>query len=88
MFACVVVYIFFRHESTNYWDWGKHPDLMSHVWKATIAAQKDYEMIWSVGLRGLNDYAYPNCKEEDPGPTGCGAVISEASYNYHHTGIQ
>jgi len=71
----------FGHESSNYWDWGKHPDLMSQVWKATIAAQKDYEMIWSVGLRGLNDYAYPNCKAEDPGPAGCGAVISEAVAN-------
>jgi hypothetical protein len=35
------------------------------VWNATIHAQKDYEMIWSVGLRGLNDYAYPNCIKDD-----------------------
>jgi hypothetical protein len=37
--------------------------------------------IWSVGLRGLNDYAYPNCKENDPGPTGCGEIISQAIEN-------
>ena len=46
---------------------------MSHVWKATIAAQKEYEMIWSVGLRGLNDYAYPNwsvqCSAVQPAAT-------------------
>ena len=38
-------------------------------------------MIWSVGLRGLNDYAYPNCKETDPGPQGCGEIISQAVAN-------
>jgi hypothetical protein len=47
----------FARESTELWDWTTHPDIMSHTWAATIAAQQDYEMIWSVGLRGLNDYA-------------------------------
>ena len=48
----------FARESTQLWDWTTHPDMMSHTWAATIAAQQEYEMIWSVGLRGLNDYAY------------------------------
>lgn len=70
----------FGHESTELWDWSKHPDLMAHTWKASILAQKDYEMIWSVGLRGLNDYAYPNC-HSGPGPMGCGEIISQAVGN-------
>jgi hypothetical protein len=54
---------------------------MGRAFNATIYAQKDYEMIWSVGLRGLNDYAYPNCITTDPGPMGCGAIISQAVGN-------
>ena len=50
---------------------------MAATWRAAIEAQKDYEMIWSLGLRGLNDYAYPGCN----GPADCGAVISEAVSN-------
>ena len=61
-------------ESRQLWDWRKHPDLMAATWRAAIEAQKDYETIWSLGLRGLNDYAYPGCE----GPADCGAVISEA----------
>ena len=38
-------------------------------------------MVWSVGLRGLNDYAYPNCEQDDPGPRGCGEIISQAVAN-------
>eukprot|EP01043_Picozoa_sp_COSAG02_P068203 COSAG02_NODE_11242_length_1762_cov_5.945881_1_plen_122_part_00 len=50
---------------------------MTATWQAAIEAQKEYEMIWSLGLRGLNDYAYPGCD----GPTDYGAVISEAVSN-------
>ena len=64
-------------QSTKLWDWRKHPDLMTATWRAAIEAQKEYEMIWSLGLRGLNDYAYPGCD----GPADCGAVISEAVSN-------
>jgi hypothetical protein len=64
-------------QSRQLWDWSKHPDLMAATWRAAIEAQKDYEMIWSLGLRGLNDYAYPGCE----GPVDCGAVISEAVGN-------
>jgi hypothetical protein len=31
------------------WDWAAHPDVMANAWNASIYAQKDYEMIWSVG---------------------------------------
>ena len=71
----------FGEQSRELWDWKKHPDLMSHVWKATIAAQKNYEMVWSIGLRGLNDYAYPYCVPDGEGADGCGAVISDAVAN-------
>jgi hypothetical protein len=57
----------FGGQATKLWDWTAHPDIMGRAWQASIAAQKDYEMIWSVGLRGLNDYGYPNCIERDPG---------------------
>ena len=67
----------YGRESTELWDWRKHPDLMAATWRAAIEAQKEYEMIWSLGLRGLNDYAYPGCD----GPEDCGAVISEAVGN-------
>ena len=66
------------------WDWAAHPDVMANAWNASIYAQKDYEMIWSVGLRGLNDYAYPNCisrGEGSDGPMGCGEIISQAVGN-------
>ena len=49
--------------------------------KAAITAQKEYEMIWSVGLRGLNDYAYPNCVQDSAGADGCGEIISQAVAN-------
>ena len=38
-------------------------------------------MVWSLGLRGLQDYAYPNCLPDDAGPQGCGAIISAAVAN-------
>jgi hypothetical protein len=42
----------------NAYNWSQHPDLMAHTWKAAINAQKDYEVVWTVGLRGLWDYTY------------------------------
>jgi len=60
------------------WDWEKNPATMSMVWRASVAAQVSLggEVIWSVGLRGLNDYNYP-C----PSPAVCGRLISEAIGN-------
>ena len=40
--------------------WTKDPGSMAALWQASIAAQAALpEVLWSVGLRGLNDYAYP-----------------------------
>lgn len=52
---------------------------MAYVWKGSIAAQAAFggEVIWSVGLRGLNDYDYPNCK----GAAECGMLISQVIGN-------
>lgn len=58
------------------WDWKKNTATMAYGWQASIAAQANYEMIWSVGLRGLNDYAYA-CN----GDLDCGTQISEAIGN-------
>ena len=42
------------------WSWTKDPGSMAALWQAAIAAQAALpEVLWSVGLRGLNDYAYP-----------------------------
>lgn len=45
---------------------------MAKLWKSSIAAQAKYKVVWSVGLRGLNDYAYP-CTD----PADCGRQISQ-----------
>jgi len=61
------------------WDWRKDAGTMAHVWRGSIAAQAAFggEIIWSVGLRGLNDYDYPNCAS----PRDCGEIISEVVGN-------
>ena len=73
----------FGGEATKLWDWSLHPDLMMHTWRATVEATRKYEVVWSVGLRGLNDYAYPLCNSSDAyhGGKGCGEIISEAVGN-------
>ena len=55
---------------TSLWDWRRHPDLIGHVLQASAqsvaraaagpfgAADTGAEVLWSIGLRGLNDYAY------------------------------
>jgi hypothetical protein len=62
--------------SPDTYDWDKHPGVMKYVWDACIDAQKDHEILWSVGLRGLNDYAYPCTGDES-----CGRQISDALGN-------
>ena len=48
------------------------------MWRASIEAQKDIpEVVWSVGLRGLNDEPYPCTLSK----AACGAQISEAMGN-------
>lgn len=39
------------------YNWTTNPDIMAHTWKAAIAANADKDFIWTVGLRGLWDYA-------------------------------
>jgi hypothetical protein len=61
---------------SDQWDWDGHPGLLANMWQGCVAAQAQWEVVWSVGLRGLNDYAYP-C----PNPQQCGRVLSEAMAN-------
>jgi hypothetical protein len=50
---------------------------MAAMWRASIGAQKDIpEVIWSTGLRGLNDVDY-KCRSD----AECGKLISEAMGN-------
>lgn len=43
------------------WDWKTDPQSMAHLWRASIDAQKDLEVLWSVGLRGVTDADYTAC---------------------------
>jgi hypothetical protein len=49
---------------------------MSMAWQSSIAAQADKEVLWTVGLRGLGDYAYPCTNASD-----CGSQISDVLGN-------
>lgn len=70
----------------NTWRWpkdvpfsySKHPQIMENYWKACIDAQKDYEVVWSVGLRGKHDRPY---WADDPSvktPEARGALTTKA----------
>lgn len=58
------------------WNWRTDTQAMSFMYEASVAAQADMDVIWSIGLRGLNDYAYP-CK----GDVECATQINEAMSN-------
>ena len=59
------------------WTYTKDPGTMSAMWRAAIGAQAAFpEVMYSIGLRGLNDYSYP-CST----PADCGRQISEAMSN-------
>ena len=58
------------------WNWRTNTATMAYAWKGVIAAQADLDVMWSVGLRGLNDYAYPCESLSD-----CGRQITEAIGN-------
>lgn len=68
--------------SGNEWNWENNAGTMSYLWRASIAAQSDYDVIWSVGLRGLNDVEYPGCGTNNPAQQEiCGRTVSEAMAN-------
>lgn len=59
------------------WNYDKDPGTMASLWRSAIDAQAALpEVLWSVGLRGLNDYPYP-CST----PAECGGLISAAMGN-------
>ena len=60
------------------WDWEHEPQAMAHMWKASIDAQKNFEVVWSVGLRGLTDSEYTACGDD---LHKCAAAINEAVGN-------
>ena len=47
------------------WNWKTDTQSMGYMYQASVAAQADKEVLWSVGLRGTNDYAYPCTTDED-----------------------
>lgn len=59
------------------WTWTKNAGTMSALYQAAINAQAGGgEVLWSVGLRGLNDIPYP-CSS----PAACGADVTAAMAN-------
>lgn len=58
------------------WNLDTDAQAMSVVWNASIAAQANLDVIWSIGLRGLNDYAYPCSSDAD-----CSRQINNALAN-------
>ena len=61
------------------WSWSKNSGTMSALYQSAIAAQTSDgggEILWSVGLRGLNDEPYP-CST----PKECGAAVTAAMSN-------
>lgn len=57
------------------WNYRVNAGAMAMAWRASVAAQADKEVVWTVGLRGLGDYALvcmtrrqPR-KEASPAPT-------------------
>jgi hypothetical protein len=39
------------------WNYRVNAGAMAMAWRASVAAQADKEVVWTVGLRGLGDYA-------------------------------
>ena len=63
--------------SSNDWSWPKNSGTMAALYQSAITAQAGGgEVLWSVGLRGLNDKAYP-CSSS----ITCGAQVSAAIGN-------
>jgi hypothetical protein len=61
------------------WSWAKNSGTMSALYQSAIAAQTSGgggEILWSVGLRGLNDEPYPCTTQKE-----CGAAVSAAMSN-------
>jgi len=60
------------------WNWKKNSGTMSALYQSAIAAQAagNGEILWSVGLRGLNDEPYPCSSQAE-----CGAAVSAAIGN-------
>jgi hypothetical protein len=61
------------------WNWRTNAGTMSYLWRASIDAIAQYpEVVWSIGLRGLNDLPYPACKVAG---ADCAADVSAAIAN-------
>jgi len=58
------------------WNYRVNAGAMAMAWRASVAAQADKEVVWTVGLRGLGDYAYPCANATD-----CGSQISDVLGN-------
>lgn len=61
------------------WDYRRDPGTMAALWRSAIEPQiaSGAEIMWSVGLRGLNDISYRACDSDEQ----CGALITQAMAN-------
>eukprot|EP00164_Ancoracysta_twista_P012158 GFYU01018997.1.p1 GENE.GFYU01018997.1~~GFYU01018997.1.p1 ORF type:complete len:906 (+),score=224.67 GFYU01018997.1:40-2718(+) len=55
-----------------------NPEMQEYVWRATVAVQKDRNMLWTVGYRGLNDYPFWNDDPSFDTPAKRGKLIGDA----------
>lgn len=46
------------------WNYAAHPEVLDRFWREGIQARKDYEAIYTIGLRGQNDTAMVNGFEQ------------------------
>ncbi|HVG55183.1 MAG TPA: glycosyl hydrolase 115 family protein [Vicinamibacterales bacterium] len=42
------------------WNYARHPEALDRFWREGVRARKDYEAVYTIGLRGQNDTAMAN----------------------------
>ena len=47
-------------QANGNWNYATHPDVLDRFWRDGIRARKDYEQVYTIGLRGQNDTAMVN----------------------------
>jgi hypothetical protein len=46
------------------WNYARHPDVLDRFWREGIRSRKDFEAVYTIGLRGQNDTAMANGFDE------------------------
>ena len=51
-------------QANGNWNYATHPEVLDRFWREGIRARKDYEQVYTMGLRGQNDTAMVNGFQE------------------------